>query len=194
MAKQLTFDDEARHALMRGMDHLANTVKVTLGPKGRNVVLSKSYGSPVITNDGVTIAKEIDLEDPLENMGAQLAKEVATKTQDVAGDGTTTAALLAQAILHRGMKNITVGANPIEIKRGIDKATQNVVEFLKSISEDVKGKEKITQVATISANNDEVIGNLISDAMEKVGANGVITVEEAKSMETSLEVVEGMQF
>ncbi|MCL7415863.1 MAG: chaperonin GroEL [ANME-2 cluster archaeon] len=194
MAKQLTFDDEARHALMRGVDHLANTVKITLGPKGRNVVLSKSYGSPVITNDGVTIAKEIDLEDPLENMGAQLAKEVATKTQDIAGDGTTTATLLAQAILHKGMKNITVGANPIEIKRGIDKATENVVEFIKSISEDVKGKEKITQVATISANNDEVIGNLISDAMEKVGSTGVITVEEAKSMETSLEVVEGMQF
>lgn len=194
MAKQLTFDDEARHALMRGVDHLASTVKVTLGPKGRNVVLSKSFGSPVITNDGVTIAKEIDLEDPLENMGAQLAKEVATKTQDVAGDGTTTATLLAQAILHKGMKNITVGANPIEIKRGIDKATENVVEFLKSMSEEVKGKEKITQVATVSANNDEVIGNLISDAMEKVGANGVITVEEAKSMETSLEVVEGMQF
>ncbi len=194
MAKQLTFDDEARHALMRGMDHLANTVKITLGPKGRYVVLSKSFGSPVITNDGVTIAKEIDLEDPLEDMGAQLAKEVATKTQDVAGDGTTTATLLAQAILHKGMKNITVGANPIEIKRGIDKATENVVEYIKSKSEEVKGKEKITQVATISANNDEVIGNLISDAMEKVGSTGVITVEEAKSMETSLEVVEGMQF
>jgi chaperonin GroEL len=194
MAKQLTFDDEARHALMRGVDHLANTVKITLGPKGRNVVLSKSYGSPVITNDGVTIAKEISLEDPLENMGAQLAKEVATKTQDVAGDGTTTATLLAQAILHKGMKNITVGANPIEIKRGIDKATESVVGFIKSKSEEVKGKEKITQVATVSANNDEVIGNLIADAMEKVGPNGVITVEEAKSMETSLEVVEGMQF
>ncbi|MCK4928757.1 MAG: chaperonin GroEL [Methanosarcinales archaeon] len=194
MAKELTFDDEARHALMRGVDHLANTVKVTLGPKGRNVVLSKSFGSPVITNDGVTIAKEIDLEDPLEDMGAQLAKEVATKTQDVAGDGTTTATLLAQAILHKGMKNITVGANPIEIKRGIDKATENVVEFIKSKSEDVKGKEKITQVATISANNDEIIGNLISEAMDKVGSTGVITVEEAKSMETSLEVVEGMQF
>ncbi len=194
MAKQLTFDDEARHALMRGVDHLANTVKITLGPKGRYVVLSKSFGSPVITNDGVTIAKEIDLENPLEDLGAQLAKEVATKTQDVAGDGTTTATLLAQAILHKGMKNITVGANPIEIKRGIDKATENVVEYIKSKSEEVKGKEKITQVATISANNDEVIGNLISDAMEKVGSTGVITVEEAKSMETSLEVVEGMQF
>ena len=194
MAKQLTFDDEARHALVRGVDKLANTVKITLGPNGRNVVLSKSYGSPVITNDGVTIAKEIDLEDPLENMGAQLAKEVATKTQDVAGDGTTTAILLAQAILHKGMKNITVGANPIEIKRGIDKATENVVKFIKSRSEEVKGKERITQVATISANNDGVIGNLISDAMDKVGSTGVITVEESKSMDTYLEVVEGMQF
>lgn len=194
MAKQLIFDDEARHALMRGVDQLANTVKITLGPKGRNVVLSKSFGSPVITNDGVTIAKEIDLKDPYENMGAKLVKEVATRTQDVAGDGTTTATLLAQAILHKGMKNITVGANPIEIKRGIDKATIKVVESIKSMSEEVKGKEKITQVATISANNDEVIGNLISDAMEKVGSTGVITVEEAKSMETSLDVVEGMQF
>ncbi|MGP8331394.1 MAG: chaperonin GroEL, partial [Methanosarcinaceae archaeon] len=194
MAKQLTFDDEARHALVRGVDQLANTVKITLGPNGRNVVLSKSFGSPIITNDGVTIAKEIDLKDPLENMGAQLAKEVATKTQDVAGDGTTTAILLAQAILHKGMKNITVGANPIEIKRGIDKATEYVVEFIKSRSEEVKGKERITQVATISANNDEVIGNLISDAMDKVGSTGVITVEESKSMDTYLEVVEGMQF
>ncbi|MCD4815381.1 MAG: chaperonin GroEL, partial [Methanosarcinales archaeon] len=194
MAKQLIFDDEARHALMRGVDQLANTVKITLGPKGRNVVLSSTFGSPTITNDGVTIAKEIDLEDPYEDMGAKLVKEVATKTQDVAGDGTTTATLLAQAILHKGMRNITVGANPIEIKRGIDKATEAVVENIKSKSEEVKGKEKVTQVATISANNDEVIGNLISDAMEKVGANGVITVEEAKSMDTYLEVVEGMQF
>lgn len=194
MAKQLIFDDEARHALMRGVDQLANTVKITLGPKGRNVVLSSTFGSPTITNDGVTIAKEIDLEDPYEDMGAKLVKEVATKTQDVAGDGTTTATLLAQAILHKGMRNITVGANPIEIKRGIDKATEAVVENIKSKSEEVKGKDKITQVATISANNDEVIGNLISDAMDKVGANGVITVEEAKSMDTYLEVVEGMQF
>ena len=194
MAKQLIFDDDARHALMRGVDQLANTVKITLGPKGRNVVLSSTFGSPTITNDGVTIAKEIDLEDPYEDMGAKLVKEVATKTQDVAGDGTTTATLLAQAILHKGMRNITVGANPIEIKRGIDKATEAVVEDIKSKSEEVKGKDKITQVATISANNDEVIGNLISDAMEKVGSNGVITVEEAKSMDTYLEVVEGMQF
>ncbi|MDP2845933.1 MAG: chaperonin GroEL, partial [Candidatus Methanoperedens sp.] len=178
---------------MRGVDQLADTVKITLGPKGKNVVLSKSYGSPVITNDGVTIAKEIDLKDPYEDMGAKLVKEVATKTQDVAGDGTTTATLLAQAILHKGMKNITAGANPIEIRRGIEKATDTIVKTIKGMSEEVKTKEKITQVATISANNDEVIGNLISDAMDKVGASGVITVEEAKSMETSLEVVEGMQ-
>lgn len=193
MAKQIIFNDEARHALMRGVDQLADTVKITLGPKGKNVVLSKSYGSPIITNDGVTIAKEIDLKDPYEDMGAKLVKEVATKTQDVAGDGTTTATLLAQAILHKGMKNITVGANPIEIKRGIDRATETVVKTIKGMSEEVKTKEKITQVATISANNDEEIGNLISDAMDKVGASGVITVEEAKSMETSLEIVEGMQ-
>src|SRR3990172_2528178 len=193
MAKQLIFNDDARHALLKGVDQLANTVKITLGPKGRYVVLSKSYGSPVISNDGVTIAKEIDLKDPYEDMGAKLVKEVATRTQDVAGDGTTTATLLAQAILHKGMKNITVGANPIEIKRGIDKATETVVKAIKNMSEEVKTKEKITQVATISANNDDEIGNLISDAMEKVGSNGVITVEEAKSMETSLEVVEGMQ-
>ncbi|MCX9074180.1 MAG: chaperonin GroEL [Candidatus Methanoperedens sp.] len=193
MAKQLIFNDAARQALMRGVDQLASTVKITLGPKGRNVVLSKSYGSPVITNDGVTIAKEIDLKDPFEDMGAKLVKEVATRTQDVAGDGTTTATLLAQAILHKGMKNITVGANPIEIKRGIDKATEAVVKAIKKMSEEVKTKEKITQVATISANSDEVIGNLISEAMDKVGASGVITVEEAKSMETSLDVVEGMQ-
>lgn len=194
MAKQLIFNEEARHALMKGVDALADAVKVTLGPKGRNVVLSKSFGSPVITNDGVTIAKEIDLEDPYEDMGAQLVKEVATRTQDVAGDGTTTATLLAQAILHEGLRNITVGANPIEIKRGIDRATSEVVDFVKSKSVDVKGRENIAQVATISANNDEVIGNLITDAMEKVGSKGVITVEEAKSMETSLDVVEGMQF
>ncbi len=193
MAKQLLFDEKARQALISGVDQLANTVKITLGPKGRYVVLSKSYGSPVITNDGVTIAKEIELKNPYENMGAKLVQEVATRTQDVAGDGTTTATLLAQAILHRGMRNITIGANPIEVKRGIDKATETVVKYIKSMSEEVKTKEKITQVATISANNDEMIGNLISDAMDKVGATGVITVEEAKSMETSLEVVEGMQ-
>ncbi len=193
MAKQLIFNDDARQALMRGVDRLANAVKITLGPKGKNVVLSKSFGSPVITNDGVTIAKEIELNDPYEDMGARLVKEVATKTQDVAGDGTTTATLLTQAMLHKGMRNITVGANPIEIKRGIDKATEAVVNAIKAMSEEVKSKDKIKQVATVSANNDEMIGNLISDAMGKVGANGVITVEEAKSLETSLEVVEGMQ-
>ncbi len=193
MAKQLIFDEKARQALMSGVEQLTKAVKITLGPKGRYVVLGKSFGSPTIINDGVTIAKEIDLKDPYEDMGAKLVKEVATKTQEVAGDGTTTATILAQAILHRGMKNITVGANPIEIKRGIDKATEAVVNTIKGMSEEVRTREKITQVATISANNDEVIGNLISDAMDKVGTAGVITVEEAKSMETSLEVVEGMQ-
>jgi chaperonin GroEL len=194
MAKQIIFDDEARNKVFSGVNKLANTVKITLGPKGRNVVLDKGYGSPVITNDGVTIAKEIELEDPFENMGAQLIKEVATRTQDNAGDGTTTAILLAQAILKEGLKNIAAGANPIEVKRGIDKATKAVVDFLKSKSTDVKNKEKIIQVATISANNDEEIGALIADALEKVGHQGVITVEEAKALETSLEVVEGMQF
>ncbi len=193
MAKQLIFDEKARQALLSGVDQLTRTVKITLGPKGRYVVLGKSFGSPTIINDGVTIAKEIDLKDPYEDMGAKLVKEVATKTQEVAGDGTTTATILAQAILHRGMKNIIVGANPIEIKRGIDKATEAVVNTIKGMSEEVKAKEKITQVAIISSNNDEIIGNLISDAMDRVGAAGVITVEEAKSMETSLEVVEGMQ-
>ncbi|MDW7726079.1 MAG: chaperonin GroEL [Candidatus Methanoperedens sp.] len=194
MAKQMIYDEEARRALKSGVDKLVNAVRVTLGPKGRNVVLAKGFGSPVITNDGVTIAKEIELEDPYEDMGAQLVKEVATKTQDVAGDGTTTATVLAQAMIQEGLKNITGGGNPIEIKRGIDKATEKVVLFIKSQSMEVEGKDKIVQVATISANNDEVIGNLIADAMEKVGATGVITVEEAKSMETSLEVVEGTQF
>jgi chaperonin GroEL len=194
MAKQLIFHDEARSKIFMGVNKLANTVKITLGPKGRNVVLDKGYGSPVITNDGVTIAKEIELEDPFENMGAQLIKEVATKTQDDAGDGTTTATLLAQALIKEGLKNITAGANPIEVKRGIDKATKAIVEFLKSKSTDVKTKEKIIQVATISANNDEEIGKLIADAIEKVGQTGVITVEEAKALETSLELVEGMQF
>ncbi len=193
MAKQLIFDEKARQALLSGVDQLTRAVKITLGPKGRYVVLGKSFGSPIIINDGVTIAKEIDLKDPYEDMGAKLVKEVATKTQEVAGDGTTTATILAQAILHRGMKNIIVGANPIEIKRGIDKATDAVVNTIKGMSEEVRAKEKITQVAIISSNNDEIIGNLISDAMDRVGAAGVITVEEAKSMETSLEVVEGMQ-
>jgi chaperonin GroEL len=191
--KQITFDENARNALMRGIDKVANTVKVTLGPRGRNVVLDKPL-SPVVTNDGVTIAKEIELKDKFENMGAKLVKEVATKTQDIAGDGTTTATLLVQSMVKEGLKNIAAGANPIEVKKGIQLATLKVVEYLKSKSSEVKDKEKITQVATISANNDEVIGKLIAEAMEKVGNSGVITVEEAKSMETSLDIVEGMQF
>ncbi len=194
MAKEIIFDENARNALMRGVNKLADTVRITLGPKGRNVVLAKSYGSPVITNDGVTIAKEIELADPHENMGAKLVKEVATKTQDVAGDGTTTATLLAQAVLSEGLKNVTAGANPMDIKRGIDSATKAVVEYIESKSSPVDAHEKIMQVATISANNDEEIGKLIADAMEKVGKGGVITVEEAKSFDTSLDVVEGMQF
>jgi chaperonin GroEL len=192
MAKEIIFDETARQALLRGVDKLANTVKITLGPKGRNVVIGSNFGSPVITNDGVTIAKEIDLKDPYENMGAQLVKEVATKTQDVAGDGTTTATLLAQAIIREGLKNVAAGANPIAIKKGIDRAVSKVVEFLKAGSVDVK--DMIEQVATISANNDQEVGKLIADAMKKVGHNGVITVEEAKSLETSMDVVEGMQF
>ncbi len=190
----MLYDEKARAALLAGVNKLADTVKITLGPKGRNVVLGKSYGSPLITNDGVSIAKEIELEDNFENLGAQLVKEVATKTQDVAGDGTTTGCVLAQAIIKEGLKNIAAGANPIEVKRGIDKATAKAVEIIKTNSQEVKTKEKIAQVATISANNDPEIGNLIADAMEKVGHKGVITVEEAKSMETNLEVVEGMQF
>jgi chaperonin GroEL len=194
MAKQLLFGEEARRSLQRGVDKLANAVKVTLGPRGRNVVLDKKYGSPTIINDGVTIAKEIDLEDPFENMGAQLIKEVASKTSDIAGDGTTTATVLAQAIYTEGMKNITAGTNPMPVKRGIEKATAAVVEELKKLSKPVKDKTEIAQVATISANNDKEIGNLIADAMEKVGNDGVITIEEAKGTETTLEVVEGMQF
>lgn len=192
-AKQIMFDENARQALLRGIDKVANTVKVTLGPKGRNVVLDKSL-HPLVTNDGVTIAKEIALKDKFENMGAKLIKEVASKTQDNAGDGTTTATLLTQIMVTEGLKNITSGANPIEIKKGIAKATEAVVKYLKTKSVDVSDKEKIQQVATISANNDEVIGKLISDAMEKVGNDGVITVEDGKSIETELEVVEGMQF
>ena len=194
MAKQITYKDEARQSLLKGVNKIADTVKITLGPRGRNVVLDKGFGSPTITNDGVTIAKEIELEDPYENMGAQLVKEVATKTQDNAGDGTTTATVLAQAAVKEGLKNIAAGANPIEIKRGIDLAVKEVVKVLKDRSMDVKGREKIEQVGTISANNDPEIGKLIADAMEKVGYKGVITVEEAKSLETNLEVVEGMQF
>jgi chaperonin GroEL len=193
MAKEIKFSEEARRALESGVNQLADTVKVTLGPKGRNVVLDKKFGSPLITNDGVTIAKEIELEDGFENMGAQLLKEVATKTNDVAGDGTTTAILLAQAIIREGLKNVAAGANPMILKKGISKAVDTAVEGIKEISQKVKGKEDIARVASISA-NDEVIGNLIADAMEKVTNDGVITVEESKTMGTNLEVVEGMQF
>jgi len=193
MAKDIKFGEEARRALEKGINQLADTVKVTLGPKGRNVVLDKKYGSPLITNDGVTIAKEIELEDPFENMGAQLVKEVATKTNDVAGDGTTTATVLAQAIIREGLKNVAAGANPMILKKGIAKAVDAAVESIKENSQKVKGKGDIARVASISA-NDETIGNLIADAMEKVTNDGVITVEESKTMGTSLEVVEGMQF
>ncbi|HSC72068.1 MAG TPA: chaperonin GroEL, partial [Candidatus Methylomirabilis sp.] len=193
-AKQLRFDEEARRTILRGVDQLANAVKVTLGPKGRNVVLDKKWGAPTITKDGVTVAKEIELKDAYENMGAQMVKEVASKTSDVAGDGTTTATVLAQAIIREGMKNVTAGSNPMALKRGIDKAVEAVVEEIKRISKPTKGKKEIAQVATISANNDKTIGDLIADAMEKVGKDGVITVEEAKGVETTLEVVEGMQF
>src|SRR5262245_32199416 len=193
MAKQITYGNDSRQAVLRGVNRLADAVKVTLGPKGRNVVLDKKFGSPVITKDGVTVAKEIDLKEPLENMGAQMVREVASKTSDVAGDGTTTATVLAQAIYREGIKNVTAGANPMDIKRGIEKAVAGVVEELKKLSKPVKGK-MIAQVGTISANNDETIGGIIAEAMEKVGKDGVITVEEAKTLETSLEVVEGMQF
>jgi chaperonin GroEL len=193
-AKQLMFDEEARRAILRGVDKLANAVKTTLGPKGRNVVLDKKFGAPTITKDGVTVAKEIELEDPFENMGAQMVKEVASKTSDVAGDGTTTATVLAQAIIREGMRNVTAGSNPMALKRGIDKAVEAVIEEIKKISKPTKGKKEIAQVATISANNDKTIGDLIADAMEKVGKDGVITVEEAKGMETTLDVVEGMRF
>ncbi len=194
MAKQLLFGEEARRSLQRGVDKLANAVKVTLGPRGRNVVLDKKYGSPTIINDGVTIAKEIELEDPYENMGAQLIKEVASKTSDIAGDGTTTATVLAQAIYNEGMKNITAGTNPMPVKRGIEKATAAVIEELKKMSKPINDKKEIEQVATISANNDKEIGEKIAFAMEKVGNDGVITVEEAKGIDTTVDVVEGMQF
>ena len=193
MAKQLKYGEDARRALENGINALANTVKITLGPKGRNVVLDKKYGAPLITNDGVTIAKEIELEDPFENMGAQLIKEVATKTNDVAGDGTTTATLLAQAIVREGLKNLAAGANPMVLKKGIEDATEAAVEGLKEVSRPISGKQAIAQVASISA-GDETIGQLISDAMEKVGKDGVITVEESKTMKTELTTVEGMQF
>lgn len=193
-AKQLLYSEEARRAILRGVDKLADAVKVTLGPRGRNVVLDKKFGSPTITKDGVTVAKEIELEDKFENMGAQLVKEVASKTSDVAGDGTTTATILAQAIYREGLKNVTAGANPMALKRGIDRAVEEVVAEIKKIAIPTVGKKEISQVATISANGDAKIGNLIAEAMEKVGKDGVITVEEAKAMETTLEVVEGMQF
>ncbi len=193
MAKQLKYGEEARRSLETGMNALADTVKITLGPKGRNVVLDKKYGAPLITNDGVTIAKEIELEDPFENMGAQLVKEVATKTNDVAGDGTTTATLLAQSIIHEGMKNLAAGANPMGLKHGIEAAVEEAVAGLKELSKPVENKQAIAQVAAISA-SDEKVGELISDAMEKVGNDGVITVEESKTMKTELKIVEGMQF
>ena len=193
MAKELKFSEDARTALLRGVDILANTVKTTMGPKGRNVVLDKSFGSPLITNDGVTIAREIELEDRYENMGAQLVQEVASKTNDIAGDGTTTATVLTQAIAREGMKNVTAGANPVGIRRGIDKATKVAVEALKSLSQPVSSKEAIAQVAAVSS-GDPKIGELIADAMEKVGNDGVITIEDSQTIETDLQVVEGMQF
>jgi len=193
-AKDLKFDTEARAKLKAGVDKLSQAVKVTLGPKGRNVVLDRKFGAPTVTKDGVSVAKEIELEDPVENMGAQMVKEVATKTSDIAGDGTTTATVLAQAIFSEGLKNVTAGTDPMAIKRGIDKAVQVVIAELKGLSVETKGKKEIAQVGTISANSDSEIGELIADAMEKVGKDGVITVEEAKGLETTLETVEGMQF
>src|ERR1700726_3633916 len=193
MAKQITYSGDARAAILRGVNKLADAVRVTLGPKGRNVVIEKKFGSPTITKDGVTVAKEIELHDPLENMGAQMVREVASKTSDVAGDGTTTATVLAQAIYREGSKNVTAGANPMEVKKGIDKAVEAIVTSLKAQSKPVNGP-MIAQVGTISANHDETIGTIIAEAMEKVGKDGVITVEEAKGLETTLEVVEGMQF
>src|SRR2546423_6457482 len=193
-AKQLIFDEAARQALLRGVQQLSRAVKATLGPKGRNVVFSRKFGSPTITKDGVTVAKEIELEDVYENMGAQMVREVASKTSDDAGDGTTTATLLAEAIFREGLKFVTAGANPIGIQRGIQKAVAAAVEHLDHIAKKVKEKEEIQQVATVSANWDSAIGGIIADAMDKVGKDGTITVEEAKSIETTMEVVEGMQF
>src|SRR5690242_13904912 len=194
MAKDILFDVRAREAILRGVNTLADAVKVTLGPKGRNVVIEKSYGSPTITKDGVTVAKEIELEQRFENMGAQMVKEVASKTSDKAGDGTTTATVLARAIYEEGLKLVAAGHNPMDLKRGIDRAVDVVVEELKKLSKPTHGKKDIAQVGTISANGDETIGNIIAEAMEKVGKEGVITVEEAKGLETTLDVVEGMQF
>ncbi len=194
MAKQLSYSEEARRRLKRGVDLLAKTVKVTLGPKGRNVVIDKKFGAPTITKDGVTVAKEVELKDPYENMGAQLVREVSEKTSNEAGDGTTTATVLAQAIIEEGLKNVTAGANPMALKRGIDKAAERVVEAIKKLSKSVKGKDDIKAVGTISGNNDSSIGNLLADAIEKVGKDGVITVEESNTMKTELDLVEGMQF
>ena len=193
MAKQIVYGENSRRNIIEGVNQLADAVKVTLGPKGRNVVLDKKFGSPTITKDGVTVAKEIELKDPLENMGAQMVREVASKTSDIAGDGTTTATVLAQAIYREGAKNVVAGANPMEIKRGIERAVETVVGGLRSMSKAVSGN-MIAQVGTISANNDETIGTIIAEAMDKVGKDGVITVEEARTLETSLDVVEGMQF
>ena len=193
-AKLIHYNTEARDALKRGVDKLADAVKVTLGPRGRNVVIEKSFGAPNITKDGVTVAKEIELSDKVENMGAQMVKEVASRTADNAGDGTTTATVLAQAIVGAGLKNVTAGANPMDLKRGIDKAVAAIVAELKNVSRDINDRSEIAQVGSISANSDEFIGNIIADAMDKVGKDGVITVEEAKGTETYLETVEGMQF
>src|SRR6186713_2357977 len=194
MAKQIVYGEDSRQAILRGVNALADAVKVTLGPKGRNVIIDKKFGSPTITKDGVTVAKEIDLKDPIENMGAQLVKEVASKTADAAGDGTTTATVLAQSIYAHGIKNVAAGANPMDLKRGIDKAVEAVVENLRKQSKNIKGSQEVAQVATISSNSDETIGKMIADAMEKVGKDGVITVEEAKGTETEVKTVEGMQF
>ena len=193
-SKEITFSDNARNKLFDGIKQLNDAVKVTMGPKGRNVLIQKSYGAPSITKDGVSVAKEVELKDPIANMGAQLVKEVASKTADAAGDGTTTATVLAYSIFKEGLRNITAGANPIEVKRGMDKATNAIIDELKKMSKTIKGKKLIAQVATISANSDENIGNLIAEAMEKVGKDGVITVEEAKGINDELNVVEGMQF
>src|SRR5436309_3604877 len=194
MPKQLKFDEDARAALLRGVNIMAAAAKATLGPKGRNVVIDKKFGSPTITKDGVAVAKEIELKDPYENMGAQMIKEVASKTSDLAGDGTTTATVLAQAIYRGGLKNVTAGANPMGLQRGIEQAVEKVVEELKKLSKSTKDKKEIAQVATIASNNDKTIGKLIAEAMEKVGKDGVITVEEAKGMETTLDVGVGMLF
>ncbi|MGB2402535.1 MAG: chaperonin GroEL, partial [Akkermansiaceae bacterium] len=194
MAKQLQFDEAARHALLHGVEKLAAAVKATLGPSGRNVILDKKFGSPTITKDGVSVAKEIELEDPYENMGAQLIREVSSKTSDIAGDGTTTATVLAEAIYKEGLRNVTAGANPISLQRGIMKASEAIVAQLHEISKEVSDTSEIAQVATVSANWDTEIGNIIAEAMDKVGKDGTITVEEAKGIETTLDVVEGMQF